>query len=60
MTERVKNLPAVWETRVQLLSQEDSPGEGTGEPLQYLCLEKSLVEEHDGLQSMGLQRVRHG
>ena len=28
-----------------------SPGEGNGNPLQYSCL--------GGLQSMGLQRVRH-
>ena len=32
-----------------------SPGEGNGYPLQYSCLENSM----NGLQSMGLQRVRH-
>ena len=37
-----------------------SPGEGSGNPLQYSCLENSM----DGgacwaTQSMGLQRVRH-
>ena len=31
----VKNLPATQETRVQSLSQEDSPEEGNGNPLQY-------------------------
>ena len=35
----VKNLPAIQETRVQSLGQEDSPGEGNGNPLQYPCLE---------------------
>ena len=30
-----KNLPAVQETPVQFLGQEDSPGEGIGYPLQY-------------------------
>ena len=29
----VKNLPAMWETWVQSLSWEDSPGEGKGYPL---------------------------
>ena len=35
------------------------PGEGNGNPLQYCCLENPLEEEPDGLQSMGLQIVRH-
>ena len=30
-----------------------SPGEGNGNPLQYLCLEKT-----DGLQSMGVTKIR--
>ena len=37
----IKNLPAMQETRVtrvQSLGQEDSPGEGNGNPLQYSCL----------------------
>ena len=37
-----------------------SPGEGHGNPLQYSCLENPpWTEEPGGLQSMGLQRVRH-
>ena len=35
-----------------------SPGGGHGNPLQYSCLENP-TEEPGGLQSMGLQRVRH-
>ena len=31
----VKNSPAVQETPVQFLGQEDLPGEGIGYPLQY-------------------------
>ena len=31
----VKNLPAMQETLVQFLGQEDSLGEGIGYPLQY-------------------------
>ena len=38
----LKNLPAMWETWVQSLSQEDSPGEGNGHPLQYSCLKNSM------------------
>ena len=37
-----KNLPAKQGTWVQSLGWEDSPGEGTGHPLQYSCLEKSM------------------
>ena len=38
MAQLVKNLPAMQETWVQPLGQEDSPGEGNGNPLQYSCL----------------------
>ena len=41
MAQPVKNPPAVQEpqeTWVQSLGQEDPPGEGTGNPLQYCCL----------------------
>ena len=34
-------------------------GEGNGNPLQYSCLQNPWTEETGGLQSMGLQRVRH-
>ena len=34
-------------------------GEGNGNPLQYYCLEKSMVEQPGGLQSVGSQRVGH-
>ena len=35
----LKNPPAVWETWVQSLGWEDSPGGGHGNPLQDSCLE---------------------
>ena len=35
MAQLVKNLPAIWETRVQFLVLGRSPGEGIGYPLQY-------------------------
>ena len=37
-----------------------SPGVGNGNPLQYSCLENSIAEKVDGLQSMGFQRVGCG
>ena len=36
-----------------------SPGEGNGNPLQYLAWKIPWMEEPGGLQSMGSQRVRH-
>ena len=36
-----------------------SPGEGNGNPLQFLAWEIPWTEEPGGLQSTGLQRVRH-
>ena len=38
----VKNLPAMQETLIPSLGQEDSPGEGNDNPLQYPCLENSM------------------
>ena len=38
----VENLPAMQKTLVQPLGQEDSPGEGNGNPLQYSCLENPM------------------
>ena len=43
----VKNLPAMRETQVQSLGQEDSPGEGNGNPLQYSCLKGYHHKELD-------------
>ena len=38
----VKTPPAMQETQVRSLDQEDSPGEGNGYPLQYSCLENPM------------------
>ena len=57
MAQMVKNLPAVQETQVQSLGQED--------PLEEEMATHSIswkilwTEEPGGLQSTGLQRVRH-
>ena len=37
-----KSLPAMQETWVQSLGQEEDPGEGNGNPLQYPCLENPM------------------
>ena len=68
VAQMVKNLPAVWETRVQSLGW-DNPLEKEMAthssihdwriPLQYSCLEKSMNREPGRGQFMGLQRVRH-
>ena len=34
-----------------------SPGEGSGNPLQYSCLENHMDRGPDGLQSIGSHRV---
>ena len=48
----------MWETWVQSLGQEDSLGEGNGNPLWYPCLENPMDRgAWYAMQSMGLQRV---
>ena len=42
VAQTVKNLPAMQETWIQSLGQEDSPGEGNGNPLQHSCQENSI------------------
>ena len=42
VTQMVKNMPAMWETQVQSLGQEDLLGEGNGNPQRYSCLENSM------------------
>ena len=58
----VKNLHAnVGDTRDvgSIPESGRSRGVGNGNPLQYSCLENPGTEESGGLQSIGLQRVRH-
>ena len=55
-----KNLPIMWEMQVRSLGQEDSPGEGNGNPFWYSYLGNPMDrEEPGGLQSLGSQRVGH-
>jgi len=55
----VKNLLATQETQVQSLGQEDSLEKGMATHSSILAWRISWTEEPGGLQSMGLQRVRH-
>ena len=42
VAQTVKNLPAMQDSWVQSLGQEDPPGEGNGNPLQYSHLENPM------------------
>ena len=55
----VKNLPAMWETWVRSLSQEDALEKGMATHSSILAWRIPWKEKPSGLQSMGLQRVRH-
>ena len=59
MAQMVKNLPAVWETRVQSLGQEDPLEKGMAIHSSILAWKVSRAEEPGRLQSRGLQRVRY-
>ena len=54
----VKNLPAVKETQVQSLGQEDSQEKKMATHFNILAWRIPWTEEPGGLQSMGLQRVQ--
>ena len=55
----VKRLPAMWETWVQFLGQEDPLEKEMAIHSSTLAWKIPWTEEPDRLQSMGLQRVGH-
>ena len=55
----VKNLPALWETRVQSLGQEDPLEKEMATHSSILAWTVPWREEPGGLQSMGSQRSGH-
>ena len=55
----VKNLPAMQETQVRSLGQEDTLEKGMATHFSILTWRISWTEEPGGLQSMGSQRVGH-
>ena len=55
VAQTVKNLPAMQETQVQSLGQEDPPEKGMATHSSILAWEIPWTEEPGGLQSMGFQ-----
>ena len=55
----VKNLPAMQETRVRSLGQEDPLEKGMAMDSSILAWRIPRTEKLGGLQSVGLQRVGH-
>ena len=58
VTQMVKNLPAVQETQVQSLDQEDPLEKGIATHSSILARRIPWTEESGVLQSRGMQRVR--
>ena len=58
MAQMVKNMPAVQETLVQSLGQEDPLEKEMATHSSIFAWRTSWTEEPGGLQSMGFQRVR--
>ena len=59
VAQMIKNLPAVWETWIWTLGPEDPLEKGMATHSRVLAWKIPSTEEPGGLQSMGLQRVRH-
>ena len=59
MAQRVKSLPAVWETRVRSLGLEDPLEKEMATHSSTLAWKISWTEEPGRLQSMGSQRAGH-
>ena len=59
MAHTVKNLPAMWETQIQSLDQEDSMAKGMATHSSILAWRIPRREEPDGLESTGSQSIKH-
>ena len=59
LAQTIKILPAVQETWIQSLGQEDPLEEGMATDSSILAWKIPWTEEPGGLQSMGSQRVGH-
>ena len=57
MAQTIKNLPAMQETQVQSLCQEDPLEKGLATHSRILAWRIPRIEEPGGMQSMGSQRV---
>ena len=59
VAQTVKNPPALQETQIQSLGQEDPLKKGMATHFSILAWRIQRTEEPGRLQSIGLQRVRH-
>ena len=59
MAQMIKNLPAMWETWVRSLGQEDTLEKGMAAHSSILAWRIPWRKEPGRLQSMGSQRVGH-
>ena len=59
VAQTVKNMPAMQDTQVQSLGQEDPLEKGVGTHSNIVAWRIPATEEPGGLQSMGLQSIRH-
>jgi len=59
VAQTVKNLPALQETQVRSLGQQDPPEEGMATHSSIVAWRIPWTEEPDRLQLIGLQRVGH-
>ena len=59
VAQKVKDLPAIWETQVQFLGLEDPLEKEIATYSSILSWRIPWTEEPGGLQSVGLQRVGH-
>ena len=59
VAQMVENLPAMWETEVPSLGQEDPLERGLGTHSRILAWRITWTEESGRLQSTGSQRVGH-
>ena len=59
VAQMLKNLPAMWETQVRFLGQEDPLEKGTATHSSILVWRIPWTEEPGGLESLGSQRLGH-
>ena len=59
VAQMVKSLPTMWEVQVQSLGWDDPLEKGMATHSSILSWRIPWTEEHGGLQSLGLQRVRY-
>ena len=59
VAQMVKNLPVMWETRVQSMGWEDTLEKGMATHSSILAWRIPWTKKPGGIQSMGLQRIIH-